>query len=90
MGEASDAKQVATRVSPRTWEILQVAMLLEKAESLQSLLRPVVEEWAEQLATTEPEVARMLEQLDGYQARKRGVTPIRSPQLPQRKSNTGE
>jgi hypothetical protein len=83
MAKASDSKQVATRVAPTTWEVLQIGLLLEDVETVQDLLRPVVEEYAERLER-EPEVQAILKEVRGYQARKSGVS-----RLPRARSRSG-
>lgn len=68
-------KQVATRVSADAWRVLQVGLLVEGRATVQDLLRPVVEEYAQRLYA-EPEVRAILEEADRYEGRKRGVTRL--------------
>lgn len=63
---------VATRVSTDALETLQIGMLIERAESMQELLRPVVEDYAARLAA-EPEVQAIRKQVEDYGDRKAGV-----------------
>jgi hypothetical protein len=79
-----DTRQVATRVSSGTWELLQVAMLVEGAETMQDLLCPVVEGYARRLAEA-PEVKAILESSRAYRDRKQGVTRLKRP----RRSSAG-
>lgn len=72
---AKGQKQVATRISEDAWEVLQIGMLVERSESVQDLLRPVVERYAEALEQ-EAEVREIREQVRAYQDRKRGVTSL--------------
>jgi hypothetical protein len=67
-----DTKLVATRISPEAFETLQIALLAEEAESMQELLRPVIEEYARSVAG-EPEVQAINTSLQTYRDRKRGV-----------------
>jgi plasmid stability protein len=68
--------QVATRVSTETREILTAGLLTERAESMQELLRPVVEAYAEKLEK-EPEVKTILAEIDKYQSRKHGIRKLK-------------
>ena len=67
-----DTRQVATRVSPETWELLQVALLVEGAETMQELLCPVVEDYARRLSDA-PEVKAIQQSARAYRDRKQGV-----------------
>jgi uncharacterized protein (DUF1778 family) len=64
-------QQVATRVSDEAHRVLELAATAEQ-KSMTDLLRPTVEQYAEQLAR-EPEIAQMLVQARKYEARKKGV-----------------
>lgn len=72
----NDTRLVATRVSPEAFDVLQIALLAEGAESMQELLRPIVEEYAEKLAR-EPEVRAIMDSVEDYRARKAGVRRLR-------------
>ena len=61
-------QQVATRVSDEAHRVLELAATAEQ-KSMTDLLRPTVEQYAEQLAR-EPEIAQMLVQARKYEARK--------------------
>jgi hypothetical protein len=74
-GKTDDQRQVATRVSPETWDTLQIGMLVEKL-SMQDLLRPVIETYARELAE-QPEVIAIAEQVEAYQAKTTGVEPLK-------------
>jgi uncharacterized alpha-E superfamily protein len=60
---------VATRVSIDTWKVLQIGLLLEQVETMQELLRPVVERYAREIEG-EPEAKAILKRTRTYQARK--------------------
>ena len=70
-----DTHQVATRVSNEAWEILLVGLVAERAPSMQELLRPAVEGYAEKLEK-EPEVKAILAEVDKYQSRKHGIKKL--------------
>ena len=67
-----DTKLIATRISPEAFEVLQIALLAEQADSMQELLRPVIEEYANVLGR-EPEVQAVKTNLQAYRDRKQGV-----------------
>ena len=71
------ARQVATRVSKETLEVLQLGLLLDDAETMQDLLRPVVEDYARRLAA-EPEVQAMRRSARRYRDRKQGLSRLPS------------
>jgi uncharacterized protein (DUF1778 family) len=64
-------QQVATRVSDEARRVLELAAVAEQ-KSMTDLLRPTVEQYAEQLAR-EPEIAEIRAQARKYEARKKGV-----------------
>jgi hypothetical protein len=66
-----ELEQVLTRVSRDTHRVLEIVRAAER-KSMTELLRPIVEEYADQLAK-EPEIAAMLDQARKYEARKKGV-----------------
>jgi hypothetical protein len=66
-----ELEQALTRVSREAHRVLEVACVAER-KSMTELLRPVVEDYAAQLAK-EPEIAAMLDQARKYEARKKGV-----------------
>jgi hypothetical protein len=66
-----DLEQVLTRISREAHRILDIACAAER-KSMTELLRPVVEQYADQLSK-EPEIAVMLEQARKYEARRKGV-----------------
>ncbi len=70
--KSENTKQVATRVSSETFDTLQIALIVEGVETMQELLRPVVEEYARTLAD-EPEVKAINSSVGAYRDRKRGV-----------------
>jgi hypothetical protein len=76
-GKRDESRLVATRISPDAFAVLQVALLTEGAESMQDLLRPVVEQYAAELAA-EPEVEAIMERVKDYRARKAGVRRLRN------------
>ena len=67
-----ELRQVATRIPTETWEILNVGLTIERAPSMQELLRPVIEEYARRLAK-EPEVRSIRGEVEKYRARKHGA-----------------
>jgi hypothetical protein len=67
-----DLRLVAVRIAPAAYDVLQVGLLLEGAESMQELLRPVVEEYAKRLEA-EPELQSIMDDVEAYRARKAGV-----------------
>lgn len=73
---ASQSKQVATRVSPEVWKILQIGLLVEGADTMQDLLRPVVEAYAQELERAD-EVRAIRASAQKYQDRQRRVTSLR-------------
>jgi hypothetical protein len=75
MPAATETKLVSTRVSREIWDILQVAAVVEGAETQQALLQPVIEAYADKMRE-EPEVQAMLEQAHKYRSRKSPVTDI--------------
>jgi hypothetical protein len=75
MPGSTETKLVSTRVSREIWDVLQVAAVVEGAETQQALLQPVIEAYAETMRQ-EPEVQAMLEQADKYRARKSPVADI--------------
>lgn len=81
-----ETRQVATRVPPETWELLQVGLLIEGVETMQDLLRPVIESYARTLSE-EPEVVAIRENMAHYRDRKQGIDRI--PRSKQRAA-TGE
>jgi uncharacterized protein (DUF1778 family) len=64
---------VATRVSDDVRRVLEFAATAQR-KSMTDLLRPAVEQFAENLAR-EPEIATMLAAARKYEARKRGAKP---------------
>jgi hypothetical protein len=74
---ASKKKQVATRVSSEVWEILQIGLLVEGADTMQDLLQPVVEAYARDLEKEE-EVQAIRANARKFQDRKRGITRLPS------------
>ncbi|HKB50731.1 MAG TPA: hypothetical protein VKC63_04820 [Solirubrobacterales bacterium] len=74
---ASQKKQVATRVSSDVWEVLQIGLLVEGADTMQDLLQPVVEAYAEELEKAE-EVQAIRANARKFQDRKRGITRLQS------------
>jgi hypothetical protein len=83
MAKNDDRKIVATRVSAETLRVLQVALVAEGAETMQELLRPVIEEYARKMEG-QPEVRAIIESVEDYRARKAGVERL-SPR-PKRRS----
>jgi hypothetical protein len=75
MPQSTKTKLVSTRVSREIWDVLQVAAVVEGAETQQALLKPVIEDYAERMRQ-EPEVRAMLEETEKYRARKSPVTDI--------------
>ena len=71
----TELKLVATRVSPSAFRVLQIALVVEGAESMQELLRPIVEAYAKALEA-EPEVRAIMDNVDEYRARKTGVARL--------------
>jgi hypothetical protein len=86
MAKAADhkTKQVATRVSPETWQVLQLALVMAEVDTLQDLLRPVVEEFAKEFAGA-PEYQAIKDELAAYRARVQGVESLKRPQRKARK-----
>lgn len=74
---ASQNKQVATRVSAEVWEVLQIGLLVEGVDTMQDLLRPVIEAYAAELEKAD-EVRAIRESARKFQDRKRGITTLRS------------
>jgi hypothetical protein len=68
--KSDDTKQVATRVSREAFDTLQVALIVEGVDTMQELLRPVVEDYARRLAD-EPEVKAINASVSAYRDRKR-------------------
>lgn len=73
-------KLVATRVPLEVWKTLQIGLVVENVETMQDLLRPIVEEYAVRLEQ-QPEVQAIAEKVETYQARKRRAKPrtVRKP-----------
>lgn len=78
MAPPSQTRQIATRVPEETWRILQVGLLIEEAETMQELLRPVVEEYARHLAA-QPEVQAIIGEVERYRDRKQGIRRLPPP-----------
>jgi hypothetical protein len=77
-------RQVSTRVSPEAFALLEIGTLVEKL-SMQDLLRPIVEEYAQELSR-QPEVIAIAEQVEAYQTRTTGVERLKgSGRKPQAK-----
>jgi len=68
-------RQVATRVSNDVFEMLQIGLLVEGVETMQDLLRPVVEAYAEQLQE-DKEIRALRDGARKVKDRKRGVSSL--------------
>jgi hypothetical protein len=86
---AEGRKQVATRISEDAWEVLQIGLLIEGVDSVQDLLRPVVEKYAASLEQ-EAEVREIREQIRSYKDRRRGVTSLPAPRSAKGKGGRGK
>ncbi len=82
-----DLQQVLTRVSSDAHRVLEIARAAER-KSMTELLRPVVEDYAAQLAN-EPEIAAMLDHARKYEARKKGVKLLPDKRATKRRPSVG-
>lgn len=74
MPPAND-RQVSTRVSEDVLEMLQIGMLVEGVDTMQDLLRPVVEAYAEELRK-DKEIRALRDGARKVKDRKRGVSRL--------------
>jgi hypothetical protein len=84
MAAPSEMKLIATRVPREVWDILQVVAVVEDAATMQDLLRPVVEAYAEKMGQ-EPEVQAILGEASKYRARKSPISHITQARKPAKK-----
>jgi hypothetical protein len=68
-------RQVATRISPDAHETLEVLRLVEGAESMQELLRPVIEDFAARMGE-DPEIAAIRTRVQAARDRRQGVNRL--------------
>jgi hypothetical protein len=78
-------------VSEDAFRILQIGLLVEEVETMQDLLRPIVEAYVRQLSE-EPEVQAILAEAGRYRDRTKGVTrlPRQTSRTPRRRKTTDE
>ena len=87
--KTSEMRQVATRVSAETWELLQVGLLIEGADTMQDLLRPIVDRYARELSEA-PEVQRILKEVAAYRDRRSGVERLDSRRGSKRRADPAD